>query len=297
MEESAPPGERRKYLDDITSKSSEAMVRSVRSVPGQREGPIATERGTKGTEATQGRKSRTSIEMGFTVAEGYVVPEGAQSHGLSRHDVGPDQRHPPSDQELRDGKEQLQEWRRELLAAPRPIVKEFWLARWKRQSPKLGWATAVATEAMVDMAMAMQRAPRVKLDLVPAAVSRPGSVATRIRVCTDMPRMTLSESYLRNLPGWSSASAAAGSAASVSARTMVAETETMETATMSFTALTTDDAMRNETGAFVDSARKNEGLCPDSEEWEAVTLDSKTPDEQFFVFSEEDVVASCEDEL
>ena len=59
----------------------------------------------------------------------------------------------PSDQEISEGREQLQEWRKELIAAPRPIIKEFWLTRWRKQTPRLGFATRLAAEAMLDVAV------------------------------------------------------------------------------------------------------------------------------------------------
>ena len=295
--EDAPPGGRGRSTDSPVQQHSEVTVRSVRTEPVASEGSSSVRLEREAPTPRRPAPARRSVVVGFDTEGGYASQENVRFGDLESPDVELDRIKLPTDIEVQEGKKQLREWRKEHIAAPRPIAREFWLSRWRKQSPKLGFATRLAAEAMLDMAVDMQRAARIEPGPASTVVSRPGAVTARIRVCTDLPQRQRSKSYLRRLPGRLAASAAAGSAATIPPEPTSRATEDMETATMCFTALTTTDTSVEKVVTSAGSDVMMGDQHPDTDEWESVTLTQETTEEQFFVFSEEDVVASCEGDL
>ena len=106
------------------------------------------------------------------------------------------------------------------------------MSRWRKQTPKLGFATRLAAEAMLDVAVMMQRKVKSGLDPAAAYETRPGAVPVRIRICTELPSKQLYKRDLAQLPGRMKTSAAAGSAATATSDPTEVRSEEVETATM-----------------------------------------------------------------
>ena len=66
---------------------------------------------------------------------------------------------------------------------------------------------------------------------------------------------------------------------------------------MCFTALTTSEGSATEAARYEDAEVGMKGQRPDTDEREPVELDRETQDFPFFIFSEEDVLDSCERDL
>ena len=268
-------------------------VRSVLTDVGTSGGSVSASLVPATSVARPAVPAGSATPLRFGDSDGYVNPE----------DAGQTENHPPtversrepipSDQEISEGREQLREWRKELIAAPRPIVKEFWMSRWRKQTPKLGFSTRLAAEAMLDVAVMTQRKVKSGLDPATAYETRPGAVPVRIRLCTELPSRQLSKKELARLPGWMKASAAAGSAATATPDPIEVRTEEVETATMCFTAL----SETVETSEEAASPRILDATSPEEDDWVDARLDVEEDDEQFFIFSRKEVVASCEEEL
>ena len=161
-----------------SSSRDTLTVRSVLKDRGTNEGSAPTSLVPAASVAGRAIPASSSIPIGFGDPGGYTDPEASRrTEGHPPAVEGP-RALLPSDQEVLEGREQLRAWKQELITAPRPIIEDFWLSRWRRQTPKLGFATRLAAEAMLDVAVMMQRTVKNKLDPAVAYETRPGCCAS-----------------------------------------------------------------------------------------------------------------------
>ena len=165
------------------------------------------------------------------------------------------------------------------------------MSKWRSRTPRLGFSTMFAAEAMLDGFLARANVGDSRNVSNPDD-PRKGAVTVRLRVCTDMPQRQRANRYLPNLPRRWSIPAAEGRVPSAPLETTPKEAEELETATMFFTALTTAESADEDRSKKLNVGEGNQVRLPETDVWESVTPMDREPDDDLFVF-----VDACEDDL
>ena len=126
------------------------------------------------------RRSSTGIPVvvEFNAGRGYMVtsdPDQEPGGGPPRERSWMER---SSEEEERVGRRQLEVWREELRSTFLPIDKEQWLTKWRGQSPRFGFSTLFAAEAMIDGYLVRSNASEDGRDICSPYVTRKGAVAT-----------------------------------------------------------------------------------------------------------------------
>ena len=244
IDETTPRGDMRGTSARRETVQSEPDSQEVRTTQSMRTGSSTV---TLPQEEVDARRSNTSVPpvvVRFDDDVGYTVASDSRHEPMNTTATGRFTILSPTEIEEREGRNQLQEWRAELLAAPLPIDKELWLTRWRERSPRLGFATMLAAEAMLDVFIAVPKTNTMGRETSGVPVARRGAVPVRLRVCTELQIKQRSSRYQRSLPRRSSVPAAEGRANPPLA--VASEgSEEMETETMRFTVLTTAEPVKD----------------------------------------------------
>ena len=151
-------------------------------------------------DARRSNASVPPVEVRFDDDVGYAVANDSRREHMDTTAAGRFMTLSPAEIEEREGRNQLQEWKVELLATPLPIDKKRWLTRWRKRSPRLGFATMLAAEVMLDVFIAVPKTNTVGRETSGVPVARRGAVPVRLRVCTELPIKQRSSRYQWSLP-------------------------------------------------------------------------------------------------